>query len=548
MKLNNLLLVTFGCLLFFSISSMEEVEPIEHEAEEIELTEKKAKEPTFQKVLRPAKIPSLIKIVSKKVLGAIAEKAVENYNKVKSENPNQAYKAFSEYLYNSEERSKLPEESFYNIIYDYITFDLGRVDIFAKHLLDMFRNKETEQNLIGFFNQFNEDIKIDLTIWLIEELSDMHYFDSIDPEFETKINEDGEHVNIYKNVIVDLLTSIIKNDQSINFYDIILKSLNEELEKTKTFTFKLNTDSERDKDLFSEWNENGELEINLLGYWSSEEDQKIRDNFYSSVLSKIFISRNFIAHKINTLKNLIQTILTKSINHYETVYREDLEEIGINLLSLFEKYDQANISEQIENKKKLSELIDKYNKNLLNEVIDYLFNTHFLKNDNKIDVLKFIKFVYPNDIERNNQFIRIFEMLDKKYPEYVRISYKKHLGALEPKIKLISNIQESARNIPANKLKELLVTNEEHQNNEKIIYELNYYYRLLGFDFIDELVTFMIDKSFNFEQPSTQIAILNNLHDLILKFSDLHDIDKTEFTSEIEEIDYKIKEINKLEQ
>lgn len=520
MKINNFLLVAIA-LSFVSISSMEEVEPLQ----EMNKTR-------VHQISRPSKFPSLVDIVSKKIIWPLVDKAVEIYDNEKSKESDNAYKAFNGYLNSSAEQIKLTKEFFDGIVYDYITDNLSREDIFGEYLLDLFRDGTEEQTIIDFFNQFNLETKAVIVYWMICELDDMHYFNSDHFEDKIQIDEDNKPYCILIDDITELLALLIENNQNIDFYDLLINIF----KKVKS-KFPINIDAnilginpEQEKEVHHLWDERGKFQLIFSGNWNQNCLAEIIQHYFHLICNYA----NYINFKIDFLIDLTKDYFVKSVKQHESSFREDLEKVGTVLLALFEEYEQAAISEQDLIKNKLYELVKKCGKNLLDEIIDYLFSSYFLKKDNKVNVLKFIDFIYPNEASKNNQFMQIFKMLDKQYPEYVKLSYRKNLAELDSRIKLISDIQEAARNIPINSLKPLLIANTENKNDNEIIEILDYYYRLLGLEFVDNLLMFIIVREFNDEKHEVQIDILNNLHDLILKFAEKYDIDKENFRSKFD--------------
>lgn len=532
MKLNNLLLVGFS-LLFLSISSMEE---------EIEPTEQEIKEPTVQKVLRPAKIPSLVQLVAKKTLDPLADKAVKIYDQAEAEKPGSGYAAFNKYLDDSEEHAKLPEKSFYDMIYLHIIFDLGRVDIFATELIKLYEENPVDIAAITkFFNTFNFDEKKVIAEWFLVKLFDFRQFDV---NFAEKITR--------------ILEILIEQYQDIQFYDFILGLINVQIKKAHVgiyYNAKIG-----EKSLSSTLDDKGDIIISISSPTQIPDNQfraeilELRQKLINDRVS-IF---NKIAPMIELTRDLISKIITPILEQENSKYKSpsiEVQAISKELLLKFEKYNKAELSTKANIEKELLDLLDNVSKEDLRDAIDYLLNTRFNTKDNEDDIFDFLKFIYSNKSERDQEIERIFAMLLKKNPESAKVIYYKYLeGILHLHLQLMSDIQLKVLELLNDKLMHLLESNEDIELVDNRILNILYdYYSRFGLEFIRDAFHHIIDdprlfriwETFTELESKKQEDILNNLHDLILKFAEEHGIVEEEFDKELAAIDEKINLLGK---
>jgi len=460
------------------------------------------------------------------------------------------FKAVLEYL------KKLPEQLYGQVVC--CTIDKGHTELFAEGLLKLYQDSPANISvIIDFMDKLNWHSKVDITKWLIFELTYIG-FDSIDPMYQISINQENTFYNDYKGTIVDLLILIINTYQDFDFYNCILDELcflNSNLKRNMTMQIQININmSSNVHDVLYA------LHSHSIDIYSSNNEQtkKLLQQYFlvsnveqaQTLLQQCYNNRaTYNLIKLNNLKILIINIVESSIKQElseeekEVPNKQELEEVGKQLSCLFSKYCEDDSDKQAKIEQKVSNLLKQYEKEFINKVIDFLVITRYIKSEKKEQkhlLFSLIGFLYPN--EYKIELRRIFIMLQEKYPKCFELAYCNPLvkNLKLPPIKYISRIQQAVIMNFAQKLIQLLLNNHEKQNNTKILNELYAYYTKCGSKLINE--TLLSIKMFGtyINLSSEKLTILQNLHDIILKFARENTIDENEFRPAIDGIDNEL--------
>lgn len=494
------------------------------------------------KLERLPKIPK-VKSLARIILSKIAAEAIEIYD-------NKNYDYMDQFIKNKLkiiEFSKISED-FINKIAEIIVYYFGRVDIFGNELIRLY-NENPKNSLIAieFFDKLNDDVKIAITKWLTENLLDYHEFDAIEL---TKTIQDSLY-NINKNNLFELLKSLLQEPHSITFYEDILKtifSFNKPL-NVNVLPSIVNEPAESHY-----WDKDGNLVIeiaNLATLSPAEVQQKYQPVIDKVKSLKLYLERIYTA-LINIIKNQLEQILKKGPKH-EKIFNSELEIEKKELIKLIDQYKDAEATQRSEIEKKIKEFIDKFDKIKLQKIIDYLFLTEpvFLsevieqqqiKQDNALD---FMKVIYLNEADMVAQLEKIFEMLYEQFPEYQDIVYNKNSALiLNPQIKFMNYLIQYLSQFAAIKSIELI----QYGNYNDVVAELYSYYSRFGLLFIHKVLMLILGETgqyYNKLEPSIQGVILNNLEDIILKFSKKYGIEKQNFDPELDLINEKLELLKK---
>ena len=180
--------------------------------------------------------------------------------------------------------------------------------IFANRLIKLYsENPNDVVTIKNFFYNFNDDAKVNVVGWIIEELCNLRSFDSKDPNKCKSLGKDEKYCNIEKDLIVNLLNLLIIEYQNADFNYKILEMLDNKY-KTRSdnesnFTMVL---AENQKDVSYQFNDKGILMIHHPPF------SMLTQARLCAILHQLYVLNQHILKKIELLQDTIKAIQYKN--------------------------------------------------------------------------------------------------------------------------------------------------------------------------------------------------------------------------------------------